>query len=247
MTKSTRTIAKKDFLKTIESIGSHFREDNADGRLNTLLSKDHAPFSLIQGFIIESYHCIRSAPQHIGIALTHATCSKYRDILLALFLDEHNHAPLFMDTLKRLGFKEDEIIASTPTIGTLSLVSLLSDLGRKSSLAYIACTSLNEATREDVKKEKRSFRFFADKYGLPYNTFKGLLTHSEEDLRCSHVHLVEKALLGVDRIPRNEAEEVYESMYATGRAYLQFNDSIATYYAATDCRLPRPKGMKTFA
>lgn len=244
MTTSKRAVSKAAFLKAVSAAGSRFREDNAAGRLNTLLAEESAPVSVLQGYLIESYHYIKSAPQHIGVALTHAKTAEHKTILLDLLLDEHDHAPMILHTLKRLGFQEKAIVASTPTIGTLSLISLLSDLGRTHPLAYIACTSLNEATEEDVKNEKRSFRFFADKYRLPKNAFDGFLAHSEEDLRSGHVRLIEKALSGVKSLSREEADGVIDGMYAIGRAYKQFNDSVAAYYATPGCRVPRPQSAQ---
>lgn len=237
----TGFIPKKTFLKKLKAMRERLEDGAAIQQLNATLSEDCAPFSLLQGCILENYHYVKAAPQHIGVALTHCTDEKHKKILLDFFVEEHNHEQMILETLVKMGFKEKDVIASHPTVGTLALISLQSDMGRHSSLAYLACRSLNEATKESVRNRREVMRHFAVRYGLKKDTFDPLMLHAEEDLEAGHASLIEKALASSEGVTAADADHVFRWMKDMNEVYDLHAYALLDYYAQPRCLVPRPK------
>ena len=140
-----------------------------------------------------------------------------------------------------IGIPGAHLASAHPTIGTISLINMLCEIGRSSTLAYIACTSLFEARAANADQAENDFREICKRYEIPKESADLLIGHFRADLNAGHASLLSEYLSGDNKIPAAVAHEAVNYMHDLKHSFDQYHDQILTYYEDISNYLPRPK------
>ncbi len=193
------------------------------------------------GFILEVYHYVKSAPKHVSVALNNCKDPHSEAILTEYFVEEYDHSGLILDSLEKLGIQRDRAIEAHPIIGTMSLINMLCEIGRQSTLAYIACTSLFEARKEDFESAKQEMCNIAELYGYKASDVESVIEHMRGDVMAGHNSMLVEALENVEYIDANEAHYAVNCIHDLKHSFDQFHDQIIQYYSDNSNYIPRLK------
>lgn len=235
------TIPAGNYIKQISSTATMWAKQIGYHKLFSKLNNGTASRQLLIGLLIESYHYVKSASRHISTAISHASDDKSRQILTKYLVEEHAHSELFERGLARAGISRNDLRSSHPTIGTISLVNMLCDIGRESTLAYLSCTSLFEARAATADQAEAEFRNICNSYDLPVETTNAFISHFKIDLAADHTSLLSEYLEDDQIIYTNSAHCAVNYMHDLKHAFDQFHDQIILYYEDISNYIPRPK------
>jgi hypothetical protein len=235
------TIAARDLQPRLKATLSMWRRQIGFHRLFEKLAQGSARLEVLQGLFIETYHVVRLASQHIAVALAHAEEPLHRDILAAYLADELGHGPMLLQTCVNLGCRRADVAAAHPTVGTLSLLNMLCEIGRRDTLAYLAGTTLFEALPDDAAEGEASVAVLAERYRLPVDAFEPALRHLRLDSGSGHSSLLDRALAGADALPAARVHAIVNMLHDLKHAYDQHHDQILLYYEDISNYIPRPR------
>jgi hypothetical protein len=235
------TLPTDAFVERLEASLVMWKRQIGFHPLFQLLYRGDARREVFQGLVLETYHYVRSARRHVSVALAHNSNPFWEDLLADYFAEEYDHGPLVLETLERLGIPQDVARDAHPTIGTLSLINMLCEVGRHSTLAYLACTTLFEARREDAQPAAESFRRLARRYGFEPNAVEPLLSHLTGDVEAGHTSLLREAVAGRQHVTADEAHQVVNALHDVKHSFDQFHEGILAYYSDISNYIPRLK------
>lgn len=193
------------------------------------------------GLLIETYHYVSSASRHVSTAIAYSKSPLWSGLLTEYLKDEYNHGHLFARVLTNLGLANEWIATAHPIIGTQSLISLLSDIARRNTLGYIACTSLFEARAEEASSAAASLETLAKTYGFSPEDVRPAIQHMEADVRLQHVSMLKQAFPEVEQIQASLVHEVVNDLHDLKHAFDQYHDQIWQYYSEISNYIPRLK------
>jgi len=119
------------------------------GRETDLLgAKPHR--RLLLGSLVETWHYVRAAAEHIGAALGHAPEGRLRDGLAQMLIDECKHGKDLAGGLRQAGLSDADLAASQPLPETRAVIQALRTLGATDLLSYGVCCAINESPKSDT-------------------------------------------------------------------------------------------------
>lgn len=235
------TIPVKEFIDKVNDSCVMWQRQVGYHRLFGLLENKQVRKQVFIGYILETYHYVNAAAKHIGTALTHCRNEAWQKLVTTYFVDEYDHAVLYLNTLNKMGLKREQVIGAHPIIGTMSLINMLCEIGRVSSLGYIACTSLFEANKNDFEKAKQKMEAIGISYGFSPESLSDVISHMEQDIQMGHVSLLSQALEGQSVIAAEDAHIAVNCLHDLKHSYDQFHDQILYYYSDISNYIPRLK------
>ncbi|MCX7569338.1 iron-containing redox enzyme family protein [Tumebacillus sp. DT12] len=232
-------IKKEDFLRAIDDTAVMWSRQIGYHQLFAGLERNEYPKEVFHGLLLETYQYVKSATRHISNALAHCRDEHHEKILTDYFLDEYNHTDLILQTLENVGIPREVAQTANPLVGTTALIQMLCEIGRQSSLAYIACTSLFEARQEDYATAQASFEKISGNFGHIPDTIEPILQHMRGDIEGGHQSLIERALEHVEYIEAKEAHFVINCVHDLKHAFDLYHDNIISYYNDPASYIPR--------
>lgn len=239
--KQSQAIDKNEFLRKVNDTSLMWQRQIGYHTLFNLLNTGSLRKEVLMGLLLETYHYVKSAPEHTGTAIVHCKNNSWKNILVQYLVDEYNHSEFYIDALVKLGIEKERVFNAQPLIGTSSLLNMLSDIGRKSTLGYLACTNLFEANKFDYQHSKKITQNILKLYGLPANTMQGPLTHIEKDIEMNHNSLLGEALEEVQQLDLEEVNYAINCVHDLKHAFDQYHDQILQYYSDISNYIPRLK------
>ncbi|BBB58334.1 hypothetical protein UNDKW_0061 [Undibacterium sp. KW1] len=234
-------ISGRDFIEQISATSTMWARQIGYHRLFTKLSSGTTTRAVAIGLFIESFHYVGSAARHISTAIAHASDPRAQKILARYLSEEHDHSHIFKQALMKIGVPNEHLATAHPTIGTISLTNMLCEIGRHSSLAYIACTSLFEARAADADQAETEFRAICELYEIPKESADLFITHFRADISAGHTSLLSEYVRDTDEIPTTVAHEAVNYMHDLKHSFDQYHDHILAYYEDISNYIPRPK------
>ncbi|KVM83977.1 iron-containing redox enzyme family protein [Burkholderia stagnalis] len=235
------TIAVADFLERVDRSTRMWRAQIGYHRLFGMLERGEASRDLIAGLLLETYHFVRLAPRHVGAAIAHCREQATAELLCGYLADEYAHHGLIAASVEKLGIPREQIRDAHPVIGTLSLVNMLCEVGRASSLGYLCCLKLIEASPDEEAGARGAWREIARTAGLDADVFDGLMRHMRIDVGAGHAGLLEQALARTQHVPADAAHVAINHMHDVKHAFDQFHDQVIQYYTDMSNYVPRLK------
>jgi len=205
------------------------------------LAAGRADRRALLGLFIETYHVVRFAGRHIGVAISHADTYESQMALCRYLADEYDHAAFMKQTCVNLGCDGGEVERSHPIIGTLSLVQMLCEIGRTDTLAYFAALALFEALPQDAEAGEASIAQIAAAYAIDPAAFEPALDHLRGDLAAGHNSLLDAALDRCADLPADRVHRIVNMLHDLKHTYDQLHDGILKYYSDISNYVPRLK------
>lgn len=234
-------ISAQKFIDQIKESSQMWKKQIGYHQLFSRMYYKDVPKEVFVGYILENYHYVKSASKHISTAINHCNDPKYLDILNEYFVEEYDHTKLILQALENLGFSKEEVENSHPIIGTMSLINMMSDIARQDTLAYLTCTSLFEARKEEYESSKASLEKICENYGYTFEDIDPFIEHLRGDVEADHNSLLEEALEPHELIPANRAHFIVNCMHDLKHSYDQHHDQIIQYYSDPQNYIPRLK------
>ncbi len=210
-------------------------------RLFSLLDNESCRKEVFIGWLLETYHYVKSASKHIAVAISNCKNEEWRELLVSYFTEEYDHSGLYLESLIKMGLAKEDVINAHPIIGTMSLINMLCEIGRQSSLSYIACTSLFEAKKNDFESAKKKFLEISKIYGFDLDVVNPIIEHMRMDVAAGHTSLLSEALSEYNVIDAKEAHYAVNCVHDLKHAFDQFHDQIIQYYSDVSNYVPRLK------
>lgn len=233
------TIPVADFVARIDQSTLMWRRQIGYHRLFAMLERGEGSKDLIIGLLLETYHFVRLASKHISVAIAHCDDAYVANILSAYLADEYRHCKLIAESIVAAGIPAAQIENAHPVIGTLSLVNMLCEIGRSSTLGYLCCLNLIEARPQEEGEARAAWATIARKAGMDEKIFDGLLRHMQIDVKVGHADLLAEALQKRAIIFAPDAHLAVNQMHDLKHAFDQFHDQIIQYYTDVSNYVPR--------
>jgi hypothetical protein len=206
-----------------------------------LLETGEAEQEVFSGLMLETYHFVKSASRHISTAIAQCSDPGQANLLSRYLSDESDHASLLLKVVCNLGMSVESATNSHPTVGTLSLINMLCQIGRESTLAYLVCTSLLEARRDEADRAREVLKSVCQIYGHNPQAINPLLRHMDCDLESDHIGLLSLALRDREFVDVHDAALAVNHLHDLKHAFDQFHDQILQYYTGVTNYIPRLK------
>lgn len=195
---------------------------------------------LFAGLVIETYHYVRGTTHHAATALAHCYDEKLRPLILSHLSEESEHELLILSALSRMGLDRQAIIESEPLIGTTSLLNYRKEIGRKSSLAYLATTLFTEEEAGQELMSVDELVRMAKIAGFSKDVVEPIAEHILGDAASNHSTVFFDAIRS-SQISQQFACEMVEALHNLRHAFEQYYDGILSYYGTNGHSIPRAK------
>jgi pyrroloquinoline quinone (PQQ) biosynthesis protein C len=205
------------------------------------LASGTAQRAVAVGFVIEKYHYIEGAHEHMAFAVANADPRIGRD-LIRHFQEEYSHGELYLAGLTSL-LPRESVVRSLPLPSTRALLNLLNELAQSDSLAYYSANEFLQKTENDeevLRTATESFYTAIERaYALPAEICESMRRHTRLDQALGHADVFREMC---EKLQWVERAEVNRYIGATRRVveHLEyFLDGIQIFYEARPY-FPRP-------
>ena len=234
-------IPAPDFAEQVGRSLDMWRRQIGFHRLFGMVETGDARLEVLQGLFIETYHVVSMASRHISVAIAHAESDAACAALSKYLAEEYDHAPMLFECCLGLGVDASRLSAAHPTVGSLSLVNMLAEIGRRDTLAYCAATSLFESAPGDFRNGSSAADNIRSAYGLDAAALSPALEHLRLDRESDHSSLFEEAIAHYETIPAPRVHNIVNMLHDLKHSYDTHHDEIVKYYGDISNYIPRPK------
>jgi pyrroloquinoline quinone (PQQ) biosynthesis protein C len=198
--------------------------------------------AVVIGFVIEKFHYIEGAYEHMALAAANADPRISAD-LTRHFMEEYNHGDIYLGGLSSL-FPKSAVVESLPLPSTRALVNCLNELAMTDSFAYYSANEFLQKTEnigDDLDDPVEIFyRAIESHYQLPPAVCRSMRAHTDQDQKLGHANVFEEMCAKMGEISIDSANEYLRATRQIADHLEYFLDGILGHY--TRCPyVPRPK------
>jgi hypothetical protein len=238
---SELSIQSADFLQSLQATIGMWKRQIGYHSLFQGLSKGQFRREVLVGLFIETYHLVRLASNHIAAAAGSANSDFDRTVLARYLSEESDHAHYILRTCEALGYSAVDVHASQPIVGTISLVHMLSEIGRQDTIAYLAALALMESVPRDAVEADEAITMLAIAYDVDRAVFQDARDHLNVDLKMGHGNLLARSLQHCSELSLDRANSIVNLVHDLKHAFDQMHDGILQYYGDISNYVPRLK------
>ncbi|MDB5653818.1 MAG: hypothetical protein JWQ94_1431 [Tardiphaga sp.] len=173
------------------------------------LANGTARQSVLDGWLIESYHFIRGANARLNYAASLAQDGRLKQIFAHHYVEEYDHHTFFAESLRRRGIDVARVERKGPLPSTTAVLNMARRAARIDSLAYAACSGLLESTGSDAGRARGFYADVATHYDRDATLFmEPLLKHVNLDEEYEHGSVMADVFGPIPYIARERADQV---------------------------------------
>lgn len=146
---------------------------------------------IVCGWLLETYHYIRTFPDTIAHAAAHAR-GELHDVLAEYAAQERGHETFVLKCLTNLGFKVEEVEDSIPLTSTRLIDMLMRELFQDAPAAALLVAAVVEAQDLEVEDAAGFRAAIQDHYQLPAEALLPLQEHMLVDAELGHGQLAQR-------------------------------------------------------
>lgn len=154
-----------------------------------------ARIGYLQGIIMENMHYVNAAVTRQSPMAAHALSPALFDLVKGFVLGEGDHGDMFVETLVRWGFKEEDVRRSVPLPATVQFISLQEHLAHRSILDYLAGSAVLEVDPGVYHEVGDPYESWARVYKLDEEILEPVRAHIRTDVLEGHFGLFREAAL----------------------------------------------------
>jgi hypothetical protein len=216
-----RAIAGSLFLKILRQRYVVWNVEMFSQPLWRFLPAGKASRSLVDGWLLESYHFIRGAAARLSYATSLCHDERVMPYVLDHHLEEDDHYQFFEEALRR---RKIAFADTTPLPSTEAIINFARMAARRGPLHYMACSGLLESTGSDAAHAVEFYNSLTASYDNEQSGFiKPLVEHVLLDQAYGHGSICERILGHFDEIDVTLANDVIDT--AAG-----FKDTIVYWF-----------------
>lgn len=168
--------------------------------------------SQIIGWLMENYHYIRSAQDHMSAAASNCSRPGWRDVLAEHFAEELDHYLVFGRGLMKAGVRRDIIVKASPLPTTDIMCAKLTELGLTDTVAYvIADQMLQYSATYSSETNDRFYRRLKDCHPELTPAVNAFLEHDKTDSELGHNSLFDTILEELNPFDNSIRGSVYRA------------------------------------
>lgn len=213
-------------------------EQMAETTLAVEIRSGDVPRSVVVGWLLETYHYIKTFPETIAYAARHAD-GQLREVLEAYASQERGHEAYVVRCLRALGFGDAEIDGSIPLVSTRLIDLLMRELFARTPMAALLVAAIVEA--DDLSDDEAdSFRSaVARNYGFDADTLLPLQEHMMIDARLGHAELARRNAHLITVRDEDELHHLVNALHDIKHAFDLQKLEIMEYYSKSGNYIPR--------
>jgi len=199
--------------------------------------------NVVLGWGIEFYHFVDAANEHMAAAV--AQCRddpRTRAWLARHYVEEHDHASIFLDGLAGVGLDRELVRRAPPLPSTRGLINYLTELATADTIAYAGTFGVMQANREAMSRDavERVFRLFGGQYPFATQLFDAFRQHALIDVDLKHQHLIlEKICEAHTEFSPHFVARPINAARSVAEHFILFFEGIHQYYGCAGAELPR--------
>ena len=201
------------------------------------LMEGKANESVVDGWLIESYHFIRGANARLCYASAFAQDQRVRAILAEHYTEEYNHYSFFAESLRRRNINVDLVDSIGPLPSTLAVLNMARRAARTDVLAYVACSGLLESTGSDAGRAREFYNSVAKHFDKDGTRFVDpMLRHIDLDEEFEHGDVMASVFDGIPYILAERADRIIEVAALFKETLEYWFADIERFYASRDAK-----------
>jgi pyrroloquinoline quinone (PQQ) biosynthesis protein C len=232
-----------DFLVAYRALCEFWKKDIFTRPFWHVLASGDAPASLVLGWLVEFYHYIEAANEHMPASV--AAC-RHDDVvqlwLARHYAEEYDHSAMFLDGLVVAGLAEHRVRAALPLATTRALINYITEVGSSDTVGYAAMHGIFQTpgSSEGWRDVERFMEHLMACYPFGAALMTAFRDHAALDAELGHDDLVFSRIC--DRVGHFSPERVDSIVGATRglvEHFMRFFDGILDAYGAPHPPLPR--------
>lgn len=227
-----RIFSGGEFFFLHEEYSQHWVDQLAGHPIWPALTEGTANQAVAIGFVIEKYHYIEGAYEHMAFAAANADPRIQKD-LTQHFMEEYLHGDIYLGGLSSL-FPKKSIIESIPLPSTRALINFLNELAKSDSFAYYSANEFLQKTEnisDDLDDSVESFYAALEhNYNLPPAICRSMRAHTAQDQELGHKDVFAEMCLKLDEVPFSMANKYLQATKQISDHLEYFLDGILCYY-----------------
>lgn len=173
------------------------------------LADGSAPISLVDGWLIESYHFIRGANARLCYAAAYAQDQRLQAIFAKHYVEEYDHYKYFADSLARRNIDAERVDVAGPLASTTAVMNMARRAARIDSLAYAACSGLLESTGSDSSRARDFYGAVCEHFDSAGSGFvEPMLRHVDLDEEFEHGSVMVEVFDPIPYIAADRADTI---------------------------------------
>lgn len=163
----------------------------------------------VVGWLMENYHYIRSAQDHMSAATSNCLKTTWTNLLAQHFAEEVNHYVLFGQGLMQSGVPRDILIRSRPLPSTAAMCAHLTDLALTDTVAYVLADQMLQSSATSAKRTNDAFYArLIDFHPSLAPAIQVFMEHDRIDSDLGHSSLFDPILQELDPFDSNIKESI---------------------------------------
>lgn len=216
-------LLQRYFLDWNDALFSHL--------LWTSLAAGTAKSSVVDGWLIETYHFIKGANARLSYAASQTTDLACRSAFVHHYVEEYDHYKFFGESLERRGISVADVERIGPLPSTTGVMNMARRAARTDHLAYAACSGLLESTGSDAARAREFYRLVANHYDKESSDFvEPMLRHVALDEAYEHGSVMAEIFSGVQAITPARAAGIIETVSIFRDTLLLWFDDVLRHY-----------------
>lgn len=209
-----------------------------------ILTEGKADIAVVLGFVIEKYHYIEGAHEHMAYAAANADPRIATD-LTRHFIEEYTHGDIYLRGLASM-FPEETIVRSIPLPSTRALVNYLNELALTDSYSYYAANEFLQKT-ENIDEGPESpvekfYKALEKHYDLPRAICTSMRAHTKLDQELGHDNVFKEMCEKLGDVPMDNVNQYLQATQRIAEHLEYFLDGILSWYTRFPY-VPRPPAI----
>lgn len=228
-----RILSGEEFWQLHDEYSRQWLDKIAEHSLWPALTQGTADRAVAIGFVIEKYHYIEGAYEHMAFAAANADPRISKD-LTRHFKEEYLHGDIYLGGLSSL-FPKKSIVESLPLPSTRALINCLNELAQSNSFAYYSANEFLQKTEnigDGISNPVETFYEAIERnYNLPPAICRAMRAHTDQDQDLGHQDVFAEMCTKLGTISIPLANEYLQATKQIAEHLEYFLDGILSYYS----------------
>lgn len=197
--------------------------------------------NVLTGFFIETWHYIKAFPDIINVAIKSTDNPELQSVLMTYKLQETGHESFILETLIKLGIKQEEVENAIPLVSTLNLINMMKALFITHPSTVFLIAKVIESHDFDEAEVKNAIQDINSHYDLQPGTLEPFFKHSQIDYELGHSRLLDDHLHLVTLANMEETSFILNALHDIKHAIDLQCLEIEEYYSKEGNYIPRQR------
>lgn len=234
-----------EFFEVYRALCEFWKKDIFTHPFWQVLGSGKASRELVLGWLIEFYHYVDAANEHMPVSA--ANCRDDDTIQLWLaqhYTEEYDHNQIFLKGLVGAGLDPDQVRSSMPLASTRAVINYITEVASSDTIGYAAMHGIFQTpgSSDSWAKIERFYDFLLSHYEFGASVLKAFRDHAALDAELGHDDLVfSRICTRVGRFSDERVERILQCTRGLVEHFELFFDGILEFYGREDAVLPRPQ------